>query len=237
MNEADEETSEYHLWYEFLRLTDPSTWSAEVKRDFGGVLTMDFDSWFDEVRFDLFAPNGPIEGGDGSWFKRSAVRQLHKGQCTDDINFDTHIVLIIDRSRPLSKLQELVNVRLQLATAENWNETVDDESVEVKPRKRGTKPWAESHATYPFKKRPDVEALQHVLYVHDLQRDNPTWKHWMIGVKAKKRFKKLLPLMKLKEGEEPTMEQKEILNAKVGYFLARAKKIKAGVIEGVFPAV
>lgn len=237
MEDADEETSSYQLWYEFLKRTDPATWSDKVKQDFGGVLMMDFDSWFDEVRFDLFAPNGPIEGGDGSWFKRSAVRQLHKGQSTDEINFDTHVVLIIDRTQPLSKLQKLVEVRLNLATAENWNESVDDVSEVELTRKRGVRAWTKSHARYPFAKRPDVDALELVLHVHDIYLKNPKWKYWMVGVRAKEMFKRLLPLMRLKEGEEPSMEQKEILTAKVGLLLVRADKIKAGVVNGVFPAV
>jgi len=74
-------------------------------------------------------------------------------------------------------------------------------------------------------------------YNEIIHEHNPDKPHWWIGVKAKERFKKLLPLMKLKDGEVQSIEHKEILNAKVGDFLARAKKIKAVVIEGVFPAV
>ena len=225
----------YRLWCEFLKRTEPSTWSEEVKRDFGGVFTTDFLHWFIDVRPELFFPHGPVS--NDNWRKRAPFIALWKSENIDDVNRDTHSILVIDRSQPHSVLEEKFKRHLQTYAKGAREASGDSDDIGPKQRKRGATPWTKSHAKYPFAKRPDVEALQHVLYVHDLQRDNPTWKHWKIGVKAKERFKNLLPLMKLKEGEVPTMEQKEILNAKVGYFLARAKKIKDGVIKGVFPAV
>lgn len=44
----------YRLWYEYLRETEPSTWSASVRKDFAGVLDQDFEEWFEAVKFDLF---------------------------------------------------------------------------------------------------------------------------------------------------------------------------------------
>jgi len=235
MKTMEDKMKPYELWYEFLKRTDPSTWSEEVKRDFGGVLTTDFFDWFFEVRPELFWPHGPVS--DDKWRRNAPFISLWKGENIEDINRDTHSILVIDRSQPHSVLEEKFKQHLQIYARGPRDVSGDSDVTGPKQRKRGASTWEESNALYPFKKRPNIAALEQVLYVHDLQRDHPTWKHWKIGVKAKEKFKDLLPLMKLKEGEVPSMEHKEILNAKVGYFLARAKKIKAGVIEGVFPAV
>ena len=78
--EADSPRSPYELWYEFLKRTDQTDWSKEVKRDFVGVFQKDFETWFREVKFNLFAPYGPLLGNKGAVMKKLPVRTLFKGE-------------------------------------------------------------------------------------------------------------------------------------------------------------
>ena len=156
-----------------------------------------------------------------------------------DVNHDTHFVLVIDRRHPYTDLMKKIEIRVKTATEDGWNDTVDMPIREETKRKVGAKEWKQSYATYPFSARPNTKALELVLLIHDINRDHPDWKQWRIGVEAKTKSAKLLPLMKLVEGDaeaEPTASQKIIIQAAVGRELKKAQKIKAGIIKGIFPA-
>jgi hypothetical protein len=206
----------YELWYEYLKRTNPTTWSVDVRKDFGGVLLSSCDDWFREVQFDLFAIYG-------MQFDKLPVRVMRDPKGAANVNFDTHLVLIIDLSRPVSFLMPRIQSKIEIELSEEG--------------KAGRPKWKQSLAKYPFARRPDPEALRICLDVHDAKRDHPDWTLWKIGSYIQTLHPILLE-QKLKNTDtdaERTAKQK-VLTATMGRYLARAEKIKAGVVNGIFPA-
>jgi hypothetical protein len=241
----------YALWYEFLDRTDPETWSDDVKRDFSGVLTQTFDYWFGQNYFRLFFEDGPMIGPDAIDFVaqlpvRSYVANTDNSTVSwetdvSNINWDTHFVLVVERGHPHSEIMSNIE----------WNVRICTDDEEGEKRKVGRKEWKKSKALYPFATRPDHDALMLTLLIHDIDHEHEhdeEWTHWKTGEEVKQRISKFsdevklaipmnfLPLMKYgKTG--PDADQKILLTAAVIRILERAEKIKAGVVQGIFPAV
>lgn len=234
----------YKLWYEFLRRTDPNNWSGEsedgkqnVKKDFAGTDKQDFETWLDgDKRMRMFAPYGPID--DPKTAKNRPVRHVSKGQGIEDVNHETHIVLVIDIREPVSTLIENIERMVKLATETWWLDHVwwNDKHKGSKSRVGRTK-WEKNKALYPLEMRPDIEALELTLLIHDIDQfaKQEDWPHWKTGVEAKEINSAFLPLMKY-GNDGPDADQKIELSNAVIRILDRAEKIKAGVVKGIFPA-
>lgn len=231
----------YWLWYEFLKLNDQNdpNWNPQVYKDFKGVFEMEFEDWFRAVRFDLFAPLGPILGDGGKWWWRRPVTRLMNVESAKHINFDTHLVLVIDRSHPLSDLKKRVMLQLERATGDD-EEIVDGVAIHIpspqKVKKRGSPEFKQSFARYPFEAKPDAWALKQVLQLYKFRKKNPKIEPlYNVGVEAKKlpEFDWLLRNIKVEKGL--TTEDEEKIGQEVSRLLARAEKIKAGVAKGKFP--
>jgi len=227
------------LWYEFLRRTDINDWSEKVKQDFAGTHEQDFETWLDyDKRCRMFAPHGPMTGPNGdNWIKNLPVRPLSKGQGIDDVDHDTHLILVIDQRKPYSVIMESIERKVKLVTEAWWLDNVwwnDDVPKESKSKHRE---WEKSKALYPLASRPDLEALELTLLIHDIHHypKNDEWHHWNTGVEAKKTRPDFQPLMKYGNAG-PDADEKIKLGAAVIRILDRAKRIKGGVVQGIFPA-
>ena len=200
----------YELWYEFLRRTDPRDWSVAVKRDFMGVMELDFEQWFADAYFDIFSP---AARGVAPVRQYSDPGDIH-------LNSKTETIIVVDLSRPKDVLMKSIDFILDLKQP---------------LRKLGRANYHQLPAKYKFKTRPDTEALKIVLDVHDAKRDHPDWTLWEIGSYIQKTHPILLN-QKLKMNDKDRVAKQKVLTATMGRYLARAEKIKAGVVKGVFPA-
>jgi hypothetical protein len=202
----------YEMWYEFLKRTDPNDWSVAVKRDFMGVMEQDFEEWFFDAYFKIFSPAA------------LGVAPVRQYSDPGDIRFNskTDMIIVVDLSRPKDRLMKSIDFLLDLKQP---------------LRKLGRAKFHQLPAKYMFAKRPDIEALKIVLDVHDAKRDHPDWTLWEVG----SYLQKLHPiLLKQKLNKTDTVAvrtaKQKVLTATFGRYLARAEKIKAGVVKGVFPA-
>jgi len=231
----------YELWYEFLNRTDPATWSADVKRDFGEVLTKTFNQWLATNYFLLFFHYGPMVGPKAiDLLKELPVQSFVENTDISDIDWNTHFVLVVERGHSHREIMSEIEDSVRLCT--------EEEGVQ---NKAGRKVWEKSKALYSFATRPDHDALMLTLLIHDIQRDNEneeSWTYWKTGVEVKQRISgfsdevkaavpmDFLPLMKYGNAG-PDADEKILLGAAVKRILDRAERIKAGVINGTFPAV
>lgn len=210
----------YELWYDFLNETDPDTWSEKTRKDFSGVLTMNFDDWFREVKFNLFT-NYDMK------MDRLPVHSLREGASTDKIDFDTHLVLVIDLSCPASFLMERVESRIKTALLDE--------------RKAGRPEWKPTLAKYPFCSRPDVAALRTTLHMHKTKKANPNWPNWKVGQDVQQLVEASQPILrkhKLQDGDQPAVmtAKKKMLEQVTTRYLKNASALLNNVAQGIFPS-
>ena len=210
----------FWLWYEYLKRTDPNTWSEEVRKDFEGVLTKDsFNEWWGaDVRLKLFAKYNLR-------MTENPVRVLRRNEKGDDINRDTHIALVIDISQPKDVLMKKISSRLALAQGQI---------------KSGRPKWAPSKAKYPFAKKPDVVALKITLDIYDIKKNNPDWPNWRVGQEAQLIHEATNPILRkqmIKENDTPAeiVAKKKILGEVTARYLKRAEALLINVTKGIFP--
>jgi GTPase SAR1 family protein len=208
------------LWYEYLREASPETWSDKVRKDFGGVLTSNFEDWIDEVRFDLFANYG---------MKSDAlpVRAMREPKGADKINFDTHLVLVIDISKPISFLMPRIESRLRVNSSANI--------------KAGRTKWEPTLAKYPFASRPDVAALKTTLLMYVTKKENPEWPNWKVGEYVQSKVEATNPILmkhKIKEGDTQAIKisKKKMLEQVTTRYLKNANALITNVAIGIFPS-
>ena len=199
----------YKLWYEYLKETDPANWSDEVRRDFSGVLEMEFVEWFREARFRLFVKLD---------IKADPVRFLKPGEVFND---ETHLALLVDLSKPLSMLMERIEVRVKSMQGD---------------RTRGRPPWTPSRAPYPFACRPDVSSLEIALAAYRLRKTNPDWPVWRVGNELSGTFP-ILQKQRVKEGDINSVSKQRVLDTVTRRYLKTAESVLAGVVVGVFPKI
>ena len=226
----------YELWYEYLKETDPDTWSEEVRKDFGGVLTKSFSEWFGNatIRFDLFAPFHHKD-----WYNRIPVRAAlgptdlkwiteymteegpdERLMEEDQIEPPTHTVLIIDLSLPRAAIMERIERILNRKQGK---------------RSAGRPDWKPREVRYPFACRPDVSSLEIALSAYRLRKANPGWPMWKVGNELSATFP-ILQKQKMKEGDIDSVNKQKVLDTVTRRYLKTAEAVMAGVVKGVFPA-
>lgn len=234
----------YEQWYRFLKLTDPDKdkWKEEVRQDFKGVFTMEFEDWFERVGSGLFSIDT---------YESQPVRYLLKGESLGTINLDTHFVLVIDRKQNFQLLAAKVSRYLEYETAEDQTAYINDyadarsEGKKRAERKSGAPKFKKKKAPYKIEARPDARALELVLLVDGIAREHAhekrEWPQWRIGVEANIQSKanlfcnKFLEAKTFSRTHDPSREDKDVLQAAVSRLLVRAEIIKAGVTQGKFP--
>lgn len=210
----------YGLWYEYLKRTDPDSWSEDVQKDFGDVKTMNFDDWFNEVKFDLFA-------NYGMKFDALTVRAMREPEGADKINFDTHLVLIIDRSLPISFLMPRIESRVRINSLANI--------------KAGRTKWKPTSAKYPFASRPDIAALKTTLLMYDTKKANPDWPNWKVGQAVQSIVEVTTPILrkhklKSKDAIGEITTKKKMLTQVTARYLKNADALLSNVTQGIFPS-
>lgn len=224
----------YKLWYEYLKETDPDTWSDDVRKDFGGVLTAgSFNDWYAEVWFDLFFTMGPegmtqpmedfsvreFVGLEPEGYKRTVLGASYRARAVVYEESPTHTVLVLNLSYPKTTLMEEVG------------RYIDDA---IDNRKKGRPAERTSFAKYPLACRPDVSSLGIALEAYLLRKANPDWPVWKIGNTLAANFP-ILQKQRMKEGDIDSVSKQKVLDTVTRRYLKTADSVMAGVVVGVFP--
>lgn len=190
----------YRLWYEYLRETDPNTWTPTVRMDFAGVLELDFDEWFSRVKFDLFldtfkrpTTEHPVYRIDREDYDNdrdyllSVIGEPPKDEDPDDFKgiFQSlnHIADVDDRMLEALRLyeikveehfmrkQHLVLVINLSNPKEKLLRLIDIQVTAAMGKlKKGRPAERRSFAKYPFARRPDISSLEIALVAYRLRQ-------------------------------------------------------------------
>lgn len=200
----------YKLWYAYLKETNPDTWSEEVRRDFGGVLTESFEEWFSQAYFELWLP---LKAGS------APVRQYDANTEIPEMR-ESEIAVVIDLDRPKDALIRSLDWII---------------SFKQGPRKAGRPPFVQLPSVkYPFACRPDVPSLEIALAAWKLKKDTD-WHNWKVGNELAKTFP-ILRAQKIKEGDLDSTAKQKVLESVTWRYLQTADAVLAGVVKGIFPA-
>lgn len=134
------------LWIEYLKTTDPTTWTAEVCADFISCLNSETASWITANRA-LF--NGP---------KGAPLPRLYTGQPLSD----HQVALVID----VTAADDPITQRVL-----SYVYGIRDELSLKKSNK-----WESRRAKYTFTSRCDTDALEIALYAWQHRQIKPLWK-------------------------------------------------------------
>lgn len=219
----------YQLWYEYLKETNPDTWSDEVRKDFGGVLeASSFEEWFSvETRMTLFPVYGlkhenlpvrPLSGTkDETWICDWLHRMDHLDDEADDPSNFT--VLVINLDYPRAFLMEKIERQL----------------IRKQPKKITGRPeWKAPLSKYTFACRPDISSLEIALAAYRLKKS--AIPNWQIGNELTKAFP-ILQEQRIRGDKDPSITaKKKVLESAVSRYLKAAERVLAGVVKGIFPA-
>jgi hypothetical protein len=204
----------WHLWIEFLKRVPVKEWSEKVRSDFEGADKMSTEDFYQQNAMRLFV--GPS--------KELIVTPLRVGDIWDETR---ELALLINPDQPNDAIMDLVQRFV-------W--------LNRKEFKKGRPKFEPENARYPFCRPPDIKALEITLHIHDLmaedlKKEKPELKLWQI-MEATQTLFPILPNQKLKKTDKHAeqIDKKKVLNAAASRYLARAKKIKTGVANGIFPA-
>jgi hypothetical protein len=219
----------YELWYEYLKETDPDTWSDEVRRDFGGVLTSkSFEEWFSaEIRFKLFPVYGlkeedlPVRNLSGKKDEAWISDWLHRMDDLDEEADDPskYTVLVINRNYPRAMLMEKIERILS----------------RKQPKKKAGRPeWQAPFSKYTFARRPDISSLEIALAAYQIKKRGIP--NWQVGNELAKSFPILQEQRIRGEHDPDEIAKKKALESAASRYLKSAAAVQAGVVCGIFPA-